>query len=79
MKVSYEGIGAWSATFETADAREGQVVKLSAPRTVSPCAAGDAFCGVAGPVRGGVCAAESGAEYWVLAVDESAGRCVIKL
>ena len=24
-------------------------------------------------------AAESGAEYWVLAVDESAGRCVIKL
>ena len=50
MKVSYEGIGAWSATFETADAREGQVVKLSAPRTVSPCAAGDAFCGVAGPV-----------------------------
>ena len=39
MKVSYEGIGAWSATFETADAREGQVVKLSAPRTVSPCAA----------------------------------------
>ena len=28
---------------------------------------------------GGVCAAESGAEYWVLAVDESAGRCVIKL
>ena len=112
MKVSYEGIGAWSATFETADAREGQVVKLSAPRTVSPCAAGDAFCGVAGPVRGGVCgvqlgglaevsytgtvpgvgnigltadgsggvcAAESGAEYWVLAVDESAGRGVIKL
>ena len=112
MKVSYEGIGAWSATFETADAREGQVVKLSAPRTVSPCAAGDAFCGVAGPVRGGVCGvqlgglaevsytgtvpgvgnigltadgsggvcvAESGAEYWVLAVDESAGRCVIKL
>lgn len=52
MKVSYEGIGAWSATFETADVREGQVVKLSAPRTVSPCAAGDAFCGVAGPVRG---------------------------
>lgn len=112
MKVSYEGIGAWSATFETADAREGQVVKLSAPRTVSPCAAGDAFCGVAGPVRGGVCgvqlgglaevsytgtapgvgnigltadgsggvcAAESGAEYGVLAVDDSAGRCVIKL
>ena len=60
MKVSYEGIGAWSATFETADAREGQVVKLSAPRTVSPCAAGDAFCGVAGPVRGGVCGVQLG-------------------
>ena len=112
MNVSYEGIGAWSATFETAYAREGQVVKLSAPRTVSLCTAGDAFCGVAGPVRGGVCGvqlgglaevsytgtapgvgsiiltadgsggvctAESGTAYWVLAVDESAGRCVIKL
>ena len=92
MKVSYEGIGAWSATLETADAREGQVVKLSAPRTVSPCAAGGlaevSYTGTAPGVgnigltadgSGGVCAAESGAEYWVLAVDESAGRCVIKL
>ena len=60
MNVSYEGIGAWSATFETADAREGQVVKLSAPRTVSLCTAGDAFCGVAGPVRGGVCGVQLG-------------------
>ena len=35
-------------------------MKLSAPRTVSPCAAGDAFCGVAGPVRGGVCGVQLG-------------------
>ena len=46
MKVSYEGIGQWAATFTCADAVEGQVVKISGNGEVAPCAAGDQFCGV---------------------------------
>lgn len=112
MKHSYEGIGAWSATFTTENAGEGQVVKLSGSGAVAACSAGDAFCGVAEAVRGaycgvqmgglarvgytgtaptvglnkltadgngGVCTAAAGAEYLVVAVDEAAGSCVIKL
>lgn len=46
MNYSYEGIGQWSATFAGSQAEEGQVVKLTAGKTVGPCAAGDSFCGV---------------------------------
>ena len=46
MKISYEGIGQWAATFACADAAEGQVVKISGNGEVAPCAAGDQFCGV---------------------------------
>ena len=47
MSVSYEGIGAWHATFEAGTgAEEGKVVKVSANGTVSKCAANDGFCGV---------------------------------
>ena len=60
MKLSYEGIGAWSATFTTADAVEGQVVKMSGSGAVAKCSAGDAFCGVAGAVRGAVCGVQLG-------------------
>ncbi len=55
MKFSYEKIGAWSATFATETAVEGQVVKMSADHTVAACASGDPFCGVADIVRNGIC------------------------
>lgn len=46
MRVSYEGIGQWAATFACGGVREGQVVKVSESGTVSACEAGDRFCGV---------------------------------
>lgn len=46
MSISYEGIGAWCATFAGAELSEGAVVKASANGTVSACTAGDKFCGV---------------------------------
>lgn len=40
MSISYEGIGAWCATFAAGTgAEEGKVVKVSANGTVSKCAA----------------------------------------
>ena len=54
MNYSYEGIGQWCATFAGSQAEEGQVVKLTAGKTVGPCAAGDGFCGMVLSVsRGG--------------------------
>ena len=50
MKVSYEGIGQWAATFACADVTEGQVVQVSAGGTVAKCSAGDELCR-----RGAVC------------------------
>lgn len=45
MKLSYDSIGQWCATFACADVTENTVVKLSANGTVAACADGDAFCG----------------------------------
>jgi hypothetical protein len=45
MKLSYEAIGQWAATFACSGVSEGSVVKISAGGTVGGCAAGDAFCG----------------------------------
>ena len=45
MKVSYEGIGQWAATFACTEAVEGEMVKISGSGEVSACAAGDGFCG----------------------------------
>ena len=48
MSISYEGIGAWCATFAAdAGAEEGKVVKLAADGSVSKCGANDLICGVA--------------------------------
>lgn len=47
MGFSFEGIGAWCASFACENVTEGMPVKPSASGTVAPCAAGDAFCGVA--------------------------------
>ena len=45
MKVSYEGIGQWAATFACGQVTEGEMVKISGNGEVSVCAAGDGFCG----------------------------------
>lgn len=51
MKVSFEGIGQWSATFACdAGVQQGQVVKISGNGQVAKCADGDAFCGVVNTV-----------------------------
>ena len=50
MKVSFEGIGQWSATFACGDVQQGQVVKISGSGQVDQCADGDAFCGVVSTV-----------------------------
>lgn len=47
MNISYEGIGQWAATFENDSAEAGQMVKLSGNAKAAPCAAGDAFAGMA--------------------------------
>ena len=53
-KVSFEDIGAVTATFAADQGVEGgQVVKVTANSTVGACADGDDFCGVAlGPRQG---------------------------
>jgi len=50
MKVSYEGIGQWAATFACSGVTEGQIVKVSGNGTVAACEDGDAFCGAAATV-----------------------------
>ena len=46
MKMSYEGIGQWAATFACSHVSAGQVVKVSANGTVSGCSAGDVISGM---------------------------------
>lgn len=47
MNVSFNGIGEKFVTFLNNGAQHGQVVKISDDSTVSPCADGDRFHGVA--------------------------------
>lgn len=47
MKISYEGIGQWAATFACSGVTEGQIVKVSGNGTAAGCESGDAFCGAA--------------------------------
>lgn len=54
MKLSYEGIGQWAATFACAKAAEGELVKISENGTVAACGDGEDFCGMVLSVsRGG--------------------------
>ena len=46
MKLSYEGIGQWAATFACDHLAEGELVKISANGTVSTCSDGERFCGM---------------------------------
>lgn len=45
MKLSYEGIGQWAATFACSGVKEGALVKISDNGTVAVCDSGDQFCG----------------------------------
>ena len=45
MKLSYEGIGQWAATFACDGVSAGQVVKVSGNGTVAKCADNDGFEG----------------------------------
>lgn len=54
MKLSYEGIGQWAATFACSEAAEGELVKISGSGAVAACGDGDDFCGMVLSVsRGG--------------------------
>ena len=46
MKISYEGMGQWAATFACGDVTAGQVVEVAAEDSVQACATGGAFAGV---------------------------------
>ena len=59
MKVSFEGIGQWCATF-LGEAPEGGPVKVSGPGQVAPCEAGDLFCGAAVCAGGDACTVQMG-------------------
>ena len=54
MKLSYEGIGQWAATFACTKLAEGELVKVSGNGTVAACNDGEDFCGMVLSVsRGG--------------------------
>lgn len=62
MKIAFEGIGQWAATFACAGVQEGEMVKVSAAGTVAACASGDRFCGQAVALGrdGGACSVQLG-------------------
>lgn len=59
MKVSFEGIGQWCATF-LGDVSEGGVVKVSGAGQAADCEAGDPFCGAAVCAGEGACTVQMG-------------------
>ena len=64
MSISYEGIGAWCATFAAGTrAEEGKVVKVSANGTVSKCAG-----------NGGVSVVTSGGHSYLAVEVDTTGK-----
>ena len=54
MKLSFDSIGQWCATFACGEGvAENQPVKIGAPAAAAKCADGDAFCGMAVSVAHG--------------------------
>ena len=45
MRISFDGVGQWGATFRCQNVSEGQLVQVSGNGTVGACAAGDGFAG----------------------------------
>lgn len=62
MKISFEGIGQWTATFACTGVQEGNLVKVSGNGSVGACGAGEAFCGQAVSLgrSGDACAVQLG-------------------
>lgn len=62
MKIAFEGIGQWAATFACADVQEGGMVKISGNGSVAPCKTGEEPCGQAVSVSrdGGACTVQLG-------------------
>jgi hypothetical protein len=62
MKISFEEVGQWSATFSCTGVQEGHLVKINGNGSVGVCNAGEAFCGQAVSLsRGGdACAVQLG-------------------
>ena len=79
-QISYEDIGAVTATFAVSgEVKGGQVVKVSASRTVAPCTAGDKFCGVALSAEDGYAAVQLGGLVKVAATGEDIQAGWVKL
>jgi hypothetical protein len=53
MKLSYDSIGQWCATFACSNLSVGDLVKISASDTVAKCSAGDVFAGTVASVGHG--------------------------
>lgn len=53
MKLSYDSIGQWCATFACSGVTSGKLVKVSANGTAAVCAAGNDFAGMAVSVSHG--------------------------
>ncbi len=58
MKTAFEQIGYLAVTFADGGCTAGQVCKVSGNGTVSACADGEKFCGIADHVRGGYAAVQ---------------------
>lgn len=52
MKISFEGIGEKAVTFIGDGVKEGDLVRVTGPGTVSTCGAGDGFDGFVAGLRG---------------------------
>ena len=80
MKLSYEGIGQWAATFACDDLAEGELVKVSANGTVAAgytvpaegAAPALGWSGLSADGEGGVQADADGSTYLVVDVDTTA-------
>ena len=81
MKLSYEGIGQWAATFACSEVSEGEVVKISANDTVASCSADEAFCGMVLSVSriGDACTVALGGMVTAgySGSDPTLGRCIL--
>lgn len=62
MKVSFEEVGQWGATFTCDAVQEGKLVKPSGNGAVALCAEGEDFCGVVSAVArdGAACTVQLG-------------------
>lgn len=79
-KISFEGIGAVSATFCAEEGvTAGHVVKMGGDAKVEPCGDGEGFCGVTLFVREGYAAVQVGGLAQVKCADSGVTAGFVKL